>query len=141
MQNRQSALDALVALPVTISVGNVPLDVTPLTMSQLPRILRLAQPFLVLLETVRSAEDVLALMADHGEAITEITAIAADVPLETLKRVSVDHVAELFMGVLEVNADFFAARLPALMARLQAGMAKVGGAVPSGPNGSTPSAA
>jgi hypothetical protein len=136
----QNSLEALVAAPVEVTVGGVALQITPLTMAQLPRVLQLAQPFLLLLETVRGPEDAMALLADHGDAVTQITAIAADVPLAQLQRVSLDYVAELFVAVLEVNADFFAARMPAVVERLQAGLGRVAALAPTASAGPMPSA-
>ncbi|WP_290889375.1 hypothetical protein [Arenimonas sp.] len=133
MRPQQNSLDTLVNEPVQIEVGGVALHVTPLTVGQLPTVLRLAQPFLLLLDTVRSAEDALALIADHGDAIVAIAAIAADVPQDQVARLTPDLLAELFIKLLELNADFFGPRLPALQARVAAGMARLQAKSPAGP--------
>lgn len=107
----QNTLAILANEPTRIAFGDYSIDATPLTVGELPAILRHAGPILGVLQTVQTAQDAVVLFLDHGDALIEITALAARLPSDQVRALTVDVAAELFFALLEVNADFFVGRM------------------------------
>jgi len=107
----RNTLAILANEPTHVTFGDYALDATPLTIGELPAILRHAEPLFNVLDRVKTIEDAVALFLDHGDALIEITAIAARLPAEQVRALTPDAAAELFLALLEVNADFFVRRM------------------------------
>lgn len=134
----QNSLSLLVNEPTHITFGPYSIDVTPLTVGELPAVLRHAGPILNMLATVRSQEDAVALVLDHGEAIIEIVALAARLPGDQVRALTPDLMGELFFGLIEVNGDFFVRRMKPLSERALAVMARLQGEAASSANTGAP---
>jgi hypothetical protein len=117
--SRRNSLADLIGGPVRREVAGVQLEIRPLTVRQLPRVLQLSGPFIYHLRTIASAEDAIALLGDHGAVVAELTAFAADLDPAELDAVTPDVMAEIFLAVLEINRDFFTPRIARLAARAQ----------------------
>jgi hypothetical protein len=105
------------------------LKVTPLTVGQIPAFLRTIRPALGSLAGLASSPgqagegagievDLVALIADHGEALIEALAVATGKPVDWLGKGMADELAVLIKAVVEVNADFFAKRVAPLLVSL-----------------------
>lgn len=81
--------------------------------------------------TVGDVLDLLDMARKHGRAALELVAIATPMPLAEVERLLPDRFAYLFAVIVQVNADFFAAALPALRAA-GAAMERAGQAAPAG---------
>ncbi len=118
------------------TVCGQPIEVTPLTVGQIPAVMR-ALRGVDLARFDGDNLDVLGdLLADHGDGIITAVAIAARQPQPVVADLELDEFLALFAVVLEVNADFFARRVaPALKLTL----ARVQRTPLSGGRGPTPS--
>lgn len=104
------------------------LNITPLTVGQIPAFSRAVRPMFASLvglvgsiplgdgaseggglpgEVRVSPEDVLALIADHGDAFIEAAAIATRREREFIAKGMLDEFVGLVLEIIRVNADFF----------------------------------
>lgn len=90
-----------------LTVGGRVLAIEPVRVRDLPRFLAAIEP--VMHELARG--DVLAALARQADHVIEATAIGAGVERAELDAESVDVLVDLALRVMEVNADFFMARL------------------------------
>lgn len=116
-------LDVIKPEPAAVEFGGKLVHITPLKVGQLPAFARAIKPLGAAIEEVatgRRALDLQALLgmvADHGDAVIEATAIGSGVARETLNDATPDQLIELAVAVLKVNADFLRGRLtPAVVA-------------------------
>lgn len=107
----QNTLSILVNEPTHITFGPYSIEATPITVGELPAVLRHAGPIIEAVQSISTIEDAIALFAAHGDALIEITALAARLPIEQVRALTPDLAAELFIGLLELNSDFFARRM------------------------------
>lgn len=98
------------------------IQIRPLKVGQLPAFARAIKPLGGSIEGIATGAQVLgvatilAMVADHGEAVVEAVSIATGVPAAELNDSTPDQLAELIVLVLKVNADFFKGRLtPAIL--------------------------
>jgi hypothetical protein len=107
-----SELEQLNPPPTDLTVGGATLALTPITIGELPALVRAVRP---IAGSLRAAEiDWLALFAEHGEALLAALAIAARKPRAFVDALPADEAITLAAAVLEVNGDFFVRRfLPA----------------------------
>jgi hypothetical protein len=106
-------LETLDPAPRTVSAGGETIEVRALTIGQLPAFVRALRPALGLLEG--GEVDVVALVAEHGEAVIEAVSVATGRDYAWLAGLAPDAFAVIAGAVLEVNMDFFVRRLaPAL---------------------------
>jgi len=103
---------------VELTVGGERLEIRPLTVGQLPAFTRAIRG----IELLWTAEelDVMALVADHGEALINAVAIATCRPVVWVAGLGADAFIALVSAILELNADFFVRRvLPGLTGALE----------------------
>lgn len=125
----RNSLSILANTPTAVTFGRYQLELTPITTGELNQLLPLVGHLLPLLDAVNTAEDVLALLADHGDRVLQAVAIAARLPREQVDALMPDEVAELLLGLMEVNVDFFVHRTTSLTARVQAGRERLAAAL------------
>ncbi|HYE35506.1 hypothetical protein [Methylocaldum sp.] len=98
-------LNVLVPEPVRVIAGGETVEVLPLTIGQIPAMARALRgvPF----GSEGDVLDVLALVADHGDAIAEAVAIAVRRPRQWIDGLTADEFIQLTAAVIGVNAGFF----------------------------------
>lgn len=103
--------------PRVVTVAGTALELTPIRLGELPRLLAALRP----LAAELSAEpDWLELLARHGEAVLELLAITTRRERAWINDLSLDDAVRLAAAVFEVNADFFVARVvPAIQGAAQ----------------------
>lgn len=104
-----------------VTVGGELIEVTPLTIGQLPAFTRALRPCLAQFDGAGDGGvDIAALLAEHGEHIIEAVAVAVRRPREWVSALPADEFIALAEKIMEVNADFFLRRvLPALTSATQ----------------------
>lgn len=108
-------LNAFSSEPVTIEIAEEALEITPIKVGEIPRILVAIKSFADLL-TVDDI-DWIALITQHGEQLLAAMAIAARKPQAWIDALSLDEAVLLATTLFEVNSDFFVHRVaPALQA-------------------------
>ncbi len=106
-----SDIEQLTPPVVSVTVGGETLALTPITIGELPAMVRIVRPIAGLL---RGEIDWLALFSDQGEAVLAALALAARQPRAFVDALPADEAMTLAASVLEVNGDFFVRRfLPA----------------------------
>jgi len=124
----EDELDVLDPEVVTINAGGETIEVSPLTIGQLPKFLRCIKDADIDLSDDVDV-DVLALIADGGEDIIDAVAVAVDRAPEFISTLDLEEFTEITAAVLHVNMDFFARRLAP---KLQSLMTTVGSALGRG---------
>lgn len=100
-----------------LTVDGTSVTFTPLTMGEIPPVVRLVEPFLAELiygADLMDAPKMVAMMGQHGEAVIQAVALAARQPLDWTEKRLPDRVCAMAMCAIEVNADFFSKALPML---------------------------
>jgi hypothetical protein len=115
--------DVIAPEPTAANFNGKAIEIRPLKVGQLPGFARAIKPIggaIEAMATGRAALDfagILAIVADHGEAVVDAVSIATGVPKAELNDATPDQLIELVVVVLKVNADFFKGRLtPAILA-------------------------
>lgn len=107
------------------------LEVTPIKIGELPRLVRTTRPLINALlampqvpeEGDASVTMILDLLADHGDAAFEAAALCIGRPVEWVRGGEVDEFVLLAQAVMGVNRDFFVQKLaPLLGGRFGLGM-------------------
>lgn len=116
------------------TLNGAPLTLRPLTVGQLPAMMRALQGLELSLEISR--ENVLellpALIAENGEAIIEAAAIATRQSREAIEASDLSEFVALVAGVIEINSDFFVQKLlPTLTRHVERLRLRSAGATPS----------
>lgn len=135
-------LDVLEPAGSSVTYRGEEVTVSPLTIGQVPRIVRVARPILTQLLALQQAPagdgpddgfvDLLAaLVGDHGEAAIEALAISVNKPTAWIAGGTGDEVIALATAVYEVNRDFFVRRLGPLLGGRAAAALSGGGPTPS----------
>lgn len=124
------ALDVLEPQARSVSFRGEGLEIRPLTVGQLPRLVRVARPVIDALFSQHAApempnegepvdHDTLDLMLDlignHGDAVFQAAAIAIGREPEWVAEGDLAEFAELATAVIEVNRDFFVRKLAPLL--------------------------
>jgi hypothetical protein len=131
MTDRAHSDDSAVLDPPAVEVRFLGEQVTvrPLQIRQIPpftRLVRMAAPALMRLYAARGAKDgsyesaFLDLIADHGETIIAVCAVAVDRDAAWVDTGNVDELLALVIAIVEVNQDFFAKRVAPMLSKLQA---------------------
>ena len=104
-------------VPQVVTVAGVAIELTPIRLGELPRILAAVRPIAAYL----SAEpDWLVLLGRHGEAVLELLALATRRDRAWIEALALDEAVQLAAAVFEVNADFFVAHVvPAIQGAAQ----------------------
>ncbi|TDQ41860.1 hypothetical protein [Tepidicella xavieri] len=126
-------------MPQVVTVAGVSVELTPIRLGELPRLLAAVRPIAADL----SAEpDWLALLGRHGEAVLDLLAITTRRERAWINDLHLADAVQLAAAVFEVNADFFVAhvvpaiqgaaqRLAPTLRSLTNSAGNVGGIVPS----------
>lgn len=100
--------------PRVVTVAGVAVELTPIRLGELPRLLTVARP---LAEAFSRDPDWMALLERHGEAVLDLLALATRRERAWINDLSLDDTVQLAAAVFEVNADFFVRRVaPAVQA-------------------------
>jgi hypothetical protein len=124
------ALDVIEPQLVQVQYLDQLLSIHPLTIGQLPRLVRTSRPVIDAVLALESIPDndngalltlVMDLLESHGEALYIAAAIATGTDEDWIAQGDVAEFVELARAVIEVNRDFFVQRLaPLLAARAKA---------------------
>lgn len=131
--------EAIEPISTAITVRGETLQLSPLTIRQIPKFARAIQPGFAKLAIAADAlldgsplgpQEWVDLLADHGDSLIDAAAVATGKPIEWLDTLDPADFLALVTGIVQVNADFFAQRLaPTLTAAARNGA----GATPSNP--------
>lgn len=118
-------LDILDPAPVEVAYRGERLEIRPLTIGQIPKVVRLARPIIDALldadlgDTGGDDGDIVALVlrmvGDHGEAAAQAAAVITGRPVDWIEGGHAAEFALLARSVYEVNRDFFAQALAPLL--------------------------
>ena len=104
-------------VPKGVTVAGTALELTPIRLGELPRILAAVRP---LAADLSAEPDWLDLLARHGEAVLELLAITTRRERAWINDLSLEDAVQLAAAVFEVNADFFVGRVvPAIQGAAQ----------------------
>ena len=124
---------ALPPVPVSIDIAGERVDLTPLKVGEVPAFARAVQPIAA---SLSAAPDWLALLAEHGEAVIAVIAIATRRPVDWVAGLDLDEAVHLAEAGCGVNADFFIRRL---LPSVTQAAARIGQALDSPTRGAMPS--
>ncbi|MFZ5555099.1 MAG: DUF6631 family protein [Pseudomonadota bacterium] len=99
-------------VPKVVTVAGTAVELTPIRLGELPRLLAAVRPIAADLSAGLSAEpDWLDLLARHGEAVLELLTLATRRDRAWIEGLALDEAVTLAAAVFEVNADFFVRRV------------------------------
>ncbi|WP_131111582.1 DUF6631 family protein [Sulfuricystis thermophila] len=103
--------------PRVVTVAGTALELTPIRLGELPRLLAAVRP---LAADLSAEPDWFDLLARHGEAVLELLAITTRRERAWVNDLSLEDAVTLAAAVFEVNADFFVGRVvPAIQGAAQ----------------------
>ena len=125
--------------PVVVTLSGTALELTPIRLGELPRLLAVVRP---LAEDIGTDPDWMALLGRHGDAVLDLLAITTRHERAWINDLQLADAVQLAAAVFEVNADFFVAhvvpaiqgaaqRLAPTLRSLMTSAGNVGGMVPS----------
>lgn len=125
--------------PVVVTLSGVALELTPIRLGELPRLLAVVRP---LAEEITIDPDWMALLGRHGDAVLDLLAITTRRERAWINDLSLEDAVLLAAAVFEVNADFFVRRLAPSIAQVGERLAPIlsAGTTPS-PGSSPPATA
>lgn len=104
-------------VPQVVTVAGVAVELTPIRLGELPRLLAIVRP---LAEDLTHDPDWMALLGRHGEAVLDLLAITTRRERAWINDLPLDDAVQLAAAVFEVNADFFVAHVvPAIQGAAQ----------------------
>ncbi|MFZ5537978.1 MAG: DUF6631 family protein [Pseudomonadota bacterium] len=108
-------------VPKVVTVAGSAVELTPIRLGELPRLLAVVRPISADLSADLSAEpDWFDLLARHGEAMLDLLALTTRRERAWVNGLSLDEAVTLAAAVFEVNADFFVGQLaPAIQGAAQ----------------------
>ncbi|CAG2153221.1 DUF6631 family protein [Ralstonia mannitolilytica] len=130
-------------VPKVVTVAGTAVELTPIRLGELPRLLAAVRPIAADLSADLSAEpDWLDLLARHGEEVLELLTLATRRERAWIEGLALDEAVTLACAVFEVNADFFVRRVAPSIARSGERLAPIlsAGTTPS-PGSSPPATA
>jgi len=99
-------------VPKVLTVAGLTLELTPVRLGELPRLLAVVRPIAADLSAdLSAAPDWLDLLARHGEAVLELLAITTRRERAWINDLSLEDAVQLAAAMFEVNADFFVGRV------------------------------
>jgi hypothetical protein len=135
------ALDVLEPSGSSVTYRGELIDVKPLTIGQLPKLVRTARPVInavLALQTLPDDADgdgfvdlLVGLVADHGEAIYQAAAICIGKTPEWVAGGDLDEFVVLAKALVEVNRDFFVQKLGPLLGSQGGSLLSGAGLTPS----------
>lgn len=122
---KNPSLRELLAAPVAVQVGALAIEVRPMGWYQASTAIEHLLPVMAVLPLALSADETLeqqyerwmGVLVTHRQAISAFCAEASALPEAELRELAPTLLIELLLGLLEVNADFFAQSLPAVAQR------------------------
>jgi len=123
MKSDNDTFAALPPAPRVIEIRGETLELTPITIGELPQFLSAVRP---IASQFGQAVDWLNVFAEHGDALVNALAIASRRHHAWVADLSVDDAIHLAEAVLEVNADFFIQRLTPALLHLAGTIGKIG---------------
>lgn len=121
-----ATLEVLEPSGSSVSYRGETVEVRPLTIGQLPKLVRTARPVINAVLSLQSLPDdtettafvdlIVDMLADHGESIYQAAAICIGKPVDWVADGELDEFVQLAKAVIEVNRDFFVQRLGPLLA-------------------------
>ena len=94
--------------PVVVQLSCGALELTPVRLGELPRLLAVVRPFA---DAISAEPDWLDLLARHGNGVLELLALTTRRERAWIDDLSLDDAVQLAAAVFEVNADFFVHRV------------------------------
>ena len=94
--------------PVVVNLASGTLELTPVRLGELPRLLAIVRP---LADALNAEPDWLALFGQHGEALLELLTLTTRRERAWINDLPLDDAVQLAAAVFEVNADFFVGRV------------------------------
>lgn len=94
--------------PVVLTLAGTALELTPIRLGELPRLLTVVRP---LAEELSGEPDWIVLLARHGESVLDLLAITTRRERAWINDLSLEDAVQLAAAVFEVNADFFVAHV------------------------------
>lgn len=122
-------LETLIPQPVRLEIAGETLEITPVVIGEIPKLLKAIQPFA---EQLTEEPDWVGLLAEHGEAVLNALAVCSRKPRTWIDTLALDEAIQLFEAVFEANADFFVRRVAPAIARASAVIGHRIGGVPMG---------
>ena len=121
----QPSLRELMAAPVAVPVGTITLQMRPMGWWQAAEAIEHLMPIFSALPLMDGdAPDALqrwlAVVMMHRERVGAFCSVASGIPQDDLRELQPVHMAELLLGIVELNADFFVQSLPRLADRARA---------------------
>lgn len=126
-------LDVLAPAGASVGYRGETIEVTPLTIGMLPKLVRTARPVIDKVLELESLPDddsgelvtlVLDLVEHHGDQVFEAASICTGKPVDWLQDAGIDEFVVLVKTVFEVNRDFFTRRLVPLLGGLPGSLGK-----------------
>lgn len=115
--NAQTELETLIPQPVEIEINGETLEIKPLTIGQLTRVMKALKPALA---DIQGEINLTMLAVDHGDTLLSAVAAATGMDAAWLDKLPTDDFIRLAGNLLEVNADFFTRRvLPEITAAVE----------------------
>lgn len=94
--------------PVVVTLSGGALELTPIRLGELPRLLAVMRP---LASELSADPDWLALLGQHGDSMLDLLAITTRRERACINDLPLDDAVQLAAAVFEVNADFFVGRV------------------------------
>lgn len=94
--------------PVVVTLSGGTLELTPIRLGELPRLLAVMRP---LASELSADPDWLALLGQHGDSMLDLLAITTRRERSWINDLPLDDAVQLAAAVFEVNADFFVGRV------------------------------
>jgi hypothetical protein len=99
-------------VPKVVTVAGTAVELTPIRLGELPRLLAAVRPIAADLSADLSAEpDWLDLLGRQGEAVLDLLTLATRRDRAWIEGLALDEAVTLATAVFEVNADFFVRRV------------------------------
>ncbi len=92
------------ATPVTLEIAGTTIELTPIRLGELPRLLAIVRPFADSLSTEPDWRD---LLVRHGDAVLDLLALTTRRERAWIDALSLDEAVRLAATTFEVNAGFF----------------------------------
>ncbi|NLA67369.1 MAG: hypothetical protein GX856_03825 [Gammaproteobacteria bacterium] len=136
------ALEAIAPSTREVEYAGERLVVQPLTVGQIPAVVRNARPVINSVLALEASDDdegalvdlALDLIERHGEGIFEAAALLSGSSVDVIQRGAPDELVRLGRAIYEVNRDFFAQRLAPMLAEWRESRSAGAGKTPSTPS-------
>ena len=103
--------------PVVLTLSGQTLELTPIRLGELPRLLKVVK---ALASDLNTEPDWMALLAEQGEPVLELLALTTRRDRAWINELSLQDAVQLAAAVFEVNADFFVGQVvPAIQGAAQ----------------------